>query len=249
MRAEAPPQSRPPAPRTAAATPDKSPDAIRGMFSAISGTYDLLNGILSAGWDRRWRRAAVSASDVSMEGRVLDVGTGTGDLALEFLRRRGFRGRVVGLDFAQPMLERARAKTRGAANARFILGDASRLPFRDGAFDVVSAAFAARNFADLPAALASCRRVLRPGGRLVLLEFFRPERLAWPLRVYLRSVLPRVGAAISRHRSAYAYLRDSQESFVSLDEALRLLARAGFTPRRVERLFPGFAVLLVVERA
>lgn len=245
----APSREETPARHAAAATSVKSPEAIRGMFSAISGTYDLLNGVLSAGLDRGWRRRAVAACDANPAARVLDLGTGTGDLALAFLRHRGFRGHVVGVDFAGPMLSRARAKAAGERRLAWVQGDATSLPFRDGSFDLVSAAFAARNFAELPAALAACRRVLRPSGRLVLLEFFRPERLAWPLRTYLRSVVPRLGAAVSGHTSAYTYLRDSQEGFLTVEEALALFKQAGFVARRVERLFPGIATLLVLERS
>jgi demethylmenaquinone methyltransferase/2-methoxy-6-polyprenyl-1,4-benzoquinol methylase len=191
----------------------------------------------------------VSAAGSDPQARVLDLGTGTGDLALAFLRRADDRGRVVGMDFARPMLERARSKAGGAGALRLVQADAVSLPFRDGSFDVVSAAFVVRNIANLPEALAACHRVLRPGGRLVLLEFFRPDRLSWPLRAYVSAVVPRLGAAVSRNASAYAYLRDSQRSFLSIEEALSLFAKAGFGARRVERLFPGVAALLVLERS
>ncbi len=223
----------------------KDPAAIRQMFSSISGTYDLLNRSLSAGLDATWRRRAVVNSGLDPAARVLDVGTGTGDLALAFAARRGFRGRIVGLDFAGPMLELARRKSDGIGGLSFLQGDALSIPCRSGAFDAVSAAFSFRNVSEPSRALAEFRRILRPGGRLILLEFLKPVRLAWPLRVYLRAVLPVIGARISGHPSAYAYLRDSQAGFLTLDEAIRLLRANGFDLDRSERLFPGFAHLVI----
>jgi demethylmenaquinone methyltransferase/2-methoxy-6-polyprenyl-1,4-benzoquinol methylase len=219
------------------------------MFASISGTYDALNHVLSAGMDRRWRRTLAEAACRGAVRRVLDVGTGTGDLALEILRRADFAGEVVGIDFAAPMLARAREKARGLDRLRLVQADALALPFRDASFDAAMAAFAIRNFADLPRALAEVRRVLRPSGRFFVLEFFRVERRAWPLRVYLGSVLPRLGACVSGHRSAYAYLRDSQEAFLSLDAARSRFEECGFAVAGARRLFPGVADLVVLERS
>ena len=233
----------------------KDPRSIRAMFGSISGTYDLLNRVLTAGWDARWRRRAaaaiVDARAAETAGgeheRVLDLGVGTADLSLALLGNRAFRGRIVGIDFALPMLRLAKKKAPSAAHLSLAQGDALALPFRAASFDAAMAAFAIRNFASLPAALAECRRVVKPGGRVVILEFFRPERLAAPLRAYLRAVVPTLGRAISGHASAYRYLRDSQEGFVTLPEAVALFEASGFRIRRTERLFPGFAHLLLLD--
>lgn len=218
------------------------------MFGSISGRYDLLNRALSAGYDRAWRRRAARAVTEASPARVLDLGTGTADLALDLLRTRGFEGRVVGVDFAEPMLALAAKKAAGEPRLRLVQCDALALPFRDGAFDAAMAAFSVRNFADLDRGLAECHRVLAPGGALVLLEFFRPERLGLPLRLYSRWLVPMIGRVVSGHDSAYRYLRDSQESFLPIAGAIETLARRGFTVRRTERLAPGVAHLLSAER-
>lgn len=218
------------------------------MFGSISGRYDLLNRALSAGWDRAWRARAARAVAEAAPSRVLDLGTGTADLALDLLRAPGFGGAVVGADFAAPMLALAAKKAAGRRRLRLVQCDALSLPFHDAAFDAAMAAFSVRNFADLERGFSECRRVLRPGGVLVILEFFRPEKLAPPIRFYSRWIVPLIGRAVSGHRTAYAYLRDSQESFLSLPSAIDATARCGFAVRRAERLAPGIAHLLVLER-
>ncbi|MFN0150397.1 MAG: ubiquinone/menaquinone biosynthesis methyltransferase [bacterium] len=218
------------------------------MFGSISGRYDLLNRVLSGGWDRSWRRRAVAAVAEAAPARVIDIGTGTADLALDLLRVSGFRGSVVGVDFAGPMLVRAAGKSLGQPRVHLAQCDALALPFRDAAFDAAMAAFSVRNFADLDRGLFECRRVIRRGGTLVILEFFRPERLPFPLRLYSRWFVPAIGRVVSGHATAYSYLPDSQESFVSIASATETLLRNGFAVRRVDRLFPGVAHLLVLDR-
>lgn len=211
---------------------ERDPDRVARMFTDISPRYDLLNRVLSLGLDGRWRRAAVRMAGADGARRVLDLATGTGDFAFEFLRRPGFSGEIVGLDFSGEMLARARAKAvaRGATERlRFLEGDALHIPVPDETFDVVSVGFGVRNFADLERALVEARRVLAPGGRLVVLEFFRAEETA-PIRLYLDEVLPRVGSWISRHRSAYEYLRATGRGFLSLEEFESLLSFAGYSP-------------------
>lgn len=211
----------------------RDPTRVARMFTEISPRYDLLNRVLSLGLDGSWRRTAVRMARPGAARRVLDLATGTGDFAFEFLRRPDFRGEVVGLDFSDEMLARARAKAaaRGVTGrVRFLAGDALRLPAPDASFDVVSVGFGVRNFSDLERGLAEARRVLAPGGRLVVLEFFRKEKEeSPPIRVYLDQVLPRVGSWISRNRSAYSYLRETGKGFLSPDEFVSLLGSAGFS--------------------
>jgi demethylmenaquinone methyltransferase/2-methoxy-6-polyprenyl-1,4-benzoquinol methylase len=182
------------------------PVAVQSMFSRIAGRYDLLNRTLSLGIDQRWRRRVVREAGEVRGCLVADVCTGTGDLAVAFARAGA---RVVGVDFTHPMLLRAPAKLRAAdAPTGFVQGDALRLPLPDDAVDLATVAFGIRNVADRMEGLREMARVVRPGGRVLVLEFTTPRRgpFAWLYRTYFTRVLPRVGRLISKDTEAYEYL-------------------------------------------
>jgi demethylmenaquinone methyltransferase/2-methoxy-6-polyprenyl-1,4-benzoquinol methylase len=217
---------------------------VRGMFAAIAPRYDFLNHLLSLNIDRRWRRAAVARLgwQARPAGMYLDLCAGTMDLTALLARQPGFMGEVVGADFAIPMLERGRGKTPHAAP---VGADALSLPFAAATFDGAMVGFGARNLADLDAGLAEAARVIRPGGRFVMLEFTTP-RFA-PLRAaylfYFRRVLPVVGRAISKHRDAYTYLPESVLQFPDPDALAQRLAAAGFSGVGYELLTGGICAL------
>ena len=223
---------------------------VRSMFSAIAPRYDLLNHLLSLNIDRRWRRRAVDALDWERrpDGTYLDLCAGTLDLSAELARRQGFRGRVLGVDFAIPMLRAGRQKSERVAP---LGADALELPFRDATCDGCLVGFGVRNLTDLDLGLKEMARVVRPGGRAVILEFATP--LAWPVRPlylwYFQRVLPWVGRMVSRHDSAYSYLPRSVLAFPNPEELALRMGRAGFTRVGWSRLTLGVAALHVGVRA
>ncbi len=204
------------------------------MFDRIAPRYDRLNRILSLGIDVTWRREAVAAALSGAPGRVLDVATGTADLAI-MLKRARPEACVVGVDFAEEMLAIGREKLgRLGLEVALQRADALALPFEDASFDALTVGYGLRNFADVGRGLSEMRRVLRSGGRAVVLEFPPPPATlaGRALRWYGRQVMPAIGALVSGDRSAYAYLPASTEAFlapVELDAALR---RAGFASVR-----------------
>ena len=220
--------------------------AVRRMFSSIAPRYDLLNHLLSANVDRVWRRRAVDrlAWERAPAGTYLDNCAGTLDLAVELARRGGFRGRVVGSDFTYAMLERGTPKL-GPLPVGPACADALTLPFADAAFDGATVGFGVRNLADLDAGLREMARVLRPGARLVVLEFTTP---AWqPFRAlylgYFLKVLPLVGKLVSKNDTAYTYLPESVRHFPEPAELARKLERAGFQGVEWKTLSGGIAAL------
>jgi len=220
--------------------------AVRSMFDRIAPRYDLLNRLLSAGIDVRWRRAAVDALGVPGGGRVLDLCTGTADLLIESLRRdAGQQG--LGLDLSAAMLARGREKLarRGCAGRSVLVGaDAALLPLRTASFDGALVAFGIRNVSEPLQALREARRVLRPGAALVVLEFALPPGLLGRLyRFYFRSVLPRLGGLVSGDRGAYAYLPASVERFATPQELAGLMQQAGFLDVTSRPLTAGIAYL------
>jgi demethylmenaquinone methyltransferase/2-methoxy-6-polyprenyl-1,4-benzoquinol methylase len=235
----------------------KEAGRIRRMFADISPRYDLLNHLLSLNADVAWRRAAVRALDLTAGSAVLDVCTGTGDLALEawaILQRRG-GGLVVGSDFTPEMLRIGEAKRlrRGAGAVRFVAADTLQLPFADASFDAVTVAFGIRNVSDLEGGLREMLRVLRPGGRAAVLEFSaRPGGvLERAYGFYFRRLLPLVGGWISRSRSgrdAYSYLPASVHEFPTPAELAGVLEAAGFAEVRFRALTFGIAVLHLAVR-
>jgi demethylmenaquinone methyltransferase/2-methoxy-6-polyprenyl-1,4-benzoquinol methylase len=228
--------------------PRKDRARIRRLFDGIARRYDLLNHLLSAGIDRRWRRRAARRIAADEPATVLDVATGTGDLALAALAAGRDDAEITGVDLAGAMLRIARRKA-GRAGAggrlRFIQGDAGRLPFPEASFEAVSTAFGVRNFEDLHRGLAELRRVVKPGGRVVILEFSRPRlRPFAPLyAAYFRHVLPRLGGWISGCREAYAYLPDSVAAFPEGRDFLDRLEAAGFEAARACPLTFGIATI------
>lgn len=209
-------------------------ERVRAMFSEIAPTYDLLNRVLSLGIDQRWRRQAARTVLQPFVARqhvsVLDVASGTGDLTLALKRRRP-DAHVLGTDFAEPMLELARAKSEKAGlKVDFMPADGTNLPFDDAQFDAVTIAYGLRNFADPDKGLREFRRVLKPGGRLAVLEFPPPPKGAfgWLFRLYFRQFLPHLGGLMSGKRSAYAYLPESVFAFFEPAELEERLRAAGF---------------------
>jgi demethylmenaquinone methyltransferase / 2-methoxy-6-polyprenyl-1,4-benzoquinol methylase len=192
---------------------------VRAMFDRIAGVYDLLNSAMTAGLHHRWRERAVDIAEVGPGAKVLDVATGTGDLALELARRVAPGGEVVGSDFSEGMLARARTKAGKAsaaalANTRFEWGDALDLPYPDDSFDAATVGFGVRNFSDLARGLAEMTRVVRPGGKVVVLEFTTPTRppLSWFYRLWFDRIVPQLGR-FSADPAAYTYLPESVKRF------------------------------------
>jgi demethylmenaquinone methyltransferase/2-methoxy-6-polyprenyl-1,4-benzoquinol methylase len=221
---------------------------VRSMFTAIAPRYDLNNHLHSLGRDQVWRRLAVKAAVVQPGDVVLDVACGTGDLAMAF--RRAGAGRVLGVDFTFGMLRVAQAKALSASikgdALAYQAGDAMRLPVADASVDVVSIAFGIRNVDDPVAAVGEFCRVLRPGGRLVILEFGRPTNLVVRgfYNVYFKHVMPRTAAIIARDRSgAYRYLPRSVTTFLDREAMVRVIGSTGFVDTAVRSLTLGVAAI------
>jgi len=213
-----------------------APDAVRRMFDRIAPVYDVMNRVMTAGLDRRWRRLTAEAT-VRPGDAVLDACCGTGDLAVADARAGGL---VTGLDFSAPMLERSRRK---APDLEWIEGDLLALPFADASFDAATVGFGVRNVEDLPRALAELRRVLRPGGRLGVLEITRPRGLLAPFyRLWFDGVVPLLGKLLPGG-SAYTYLPASVRRFPGPKELGELIETAGFDGVAI-RLFAGGIVAL-----
>ena len=198
-----------------------APDAVRTMFDRIAPVYDVMNRLMTAGLDRRWRR--LTAELVRPGDRVLDACCGTGDLALACARAGGH---VTGLDFSSRMLERARRKS---ASVEWVRGDLLELPFEDASFDAATVGFGVRNVADLERSLRELRRVLRTGGRLGVLEITEPRGLLRPFyRLWFYGIVPLLVGRVLRGGSAYTYLPASVRRFPGPDDLAALLERAGF---------------------
>ncbi|HEV2724264.1 MAG TPA: class I SAM-dependent methyltransferase [Thermoleophilaceae bacterium] len=198
---------------------------VRAMFDRIARVYDRMNSVMTAGMDRRWRQRAADLAALGPGDRALDVATGTGDLAVELSRRVSPGGEVVGMDFAESMLELARQKAPGL---RFDAANALALPYRDAEFAATTVGFGARNFSDLRAGLAEMVRVTRPGGRVVVLEITTPQRppLSWFFRVWFDGVVPALGR-LAGDSEAYTYLPSSVRRFPGPPELARELVSVG----------------------
>ena len=221
--------------------------AVREMFSGIAGRYDLLNHLLSANIDKRWRRRVRERlADVLDDpaATVLDVACGTGDLSIEL--KKGAGARVFGSDFCRPMLLVAKRKSAEIGeDIPFVEGDALNLPFADERFDAVTIAFGLRNLSSFSDGLAELRRVLKPGGLLVVLEFSSPALPGFRqlFDFYFTRVLPRIGGMISGSRGAYEYLPDSVSRFPNQKALLAMMRTAGFADAEFTNLTGGIAAI------
>jgi demethylmenaquinone methyltransferase / 2-methoxy-6-polyprenyl-1,4-benzoquinol methylase len=210
---------------------------VRAMFDRIAGVYDRMNRVMTAGLDRRWRERAADLAAVGPGDRVLDVATGTGDLALELAGRVAPGGAVVGADFSQEMLSLARAKlaVRSApvAEVTFEWANALALPYDSGSFAAATVGFGARNFSELERGIAEMARVVRPGGRVVILEITTPQRppLAWFYSLWFDRAVPALGR-VAGDSEAYEYLPNSVKRFPGPRELAATMERCGLTEIR-----------------
>jgi demethylmenaquinone methyltransferase/2-methoxy-6-polyprenyl-1,4-benzoquinol methylase len=203
------------------------------MFDRIAGVYDTMNTVMTAGLHHAWRSRAADLARLSPGDRALDVATGTGDLAFELRRRTGQDGEVVGTDFAERMLAVARRKAGGEPGIRFEQANALELPYPDDGFDAATVGFGARNFADLDRGLAEMARVVRPGGRVVILEITTPQRppLSTFFSIWFDRVVPALGK-LAGDPDAYAYLPSSVKRFPAPDALAARMAGLGLTDVR-----------------
>jgi demethylmenaquinone methyltransferase/2-methoxy-6-polyprenyl-1,4-benzoquinol methylase len=224
------------------------PESIRSLFDNIAPTYDLLNHLLSMGRDIYWRKMAVRKLS-GLEGWILDIATGTGDVAIEMARQYDHQRKVFGLDFSEPMIRKARQKLSQKGLSRTItlsLGDALSLPFRENTFSAAMIAFGLRNIVEKERALSEMVRVIKRDGRVIVLEFTFPQkglmRRIYP--IYFQRVLPRVGGLISGDRGAYAYLPESVFHFASVENYVGIMRKAGLGEVSSQALTGGVASIL-----
>ena len=228
--------------------PQEHANRVREMFGRIAGRYDLLNHLLSGNVDKRWRQVVAKRvrAGIFGEALILDVACGTGDLSLSLFESTG--ARVIGTDFCRPMLSIAAGKL--PKQITLVEGDALSLPFKDSTFDVVSIAFGLRNLSDISSGLKELRRILKPQGRVAVLEFSRPSNsiLRTLFGIYFRNFLPLLGGIISGSRSAYTYLPSSVAQFPDQQQLASLIEQAGFDQVSYENLTGGIAALHLGRR-
>jgi len=228
--------------------PQEHANRVREMFGRIAGRYDLLNHLLSGNVDKRWRQVVAERVREGMSGEalILDVACGTGDLSLSLFESTG--ARVIGTDFCRPMLSLAAGKL--PRQIPLVEGDALSLPFKEGTFDVVTIAFGLRNLSDISSGLRELRRILKPKGRVAVLEFSRPSNsvLRMLFGIYFRNLLPLLGGIISGSRSAYIYLPSSVAQFPDQQQLAGLIEQAGFDRVSYENLTGGIAALHLGRR-
>lgn len=221
--------------------------AVREMFSGIAGRYDLLNHVLSLNIDKRWRRKVHAEIQEILDRKdavVLDVACGTGDLSLEL--NKGSAARVIGTDFCRPMLTVARGKnTTANIEIPYVEGDAMNLSFADDSFDALTIAFGLRNLPNFANGLKELHRVIKPGGRIAILEFSSPivPGFRQLFNFYFAHVLPRIGGAVSGSRGAYEYLPDSVSKFPDQKALSAMMGQTGFTAVKYQNLTGGIAAL------
>ena len=227
----------------------QSPDfagQVNRMFDRVAGRYDLLNSLMTAGLHHRWRERAAARTGLGSGDSALDVCCGTGDLSLELAKLVAPEGRVVGCDFSEPMLDLAREKAaeRGVDGVRFEWADALELPYDGGRFDGVTVGFGVRNLADLDRGLRELARVLKPGGRVVILEFTRPRRQPFSFfySLWFDRIVPLLGT-LSSDPDAYSYLPESVRTFPDPEGLAAKLERAGFGSIRYLVLAGGIVVV------
>ncbi|CAL8897554.1 demethylmenaquinone methyltransferase [Kocuria varians] len=216
---------------------------VQGLFNRITASYDRINGLMTLGHHARWCREVAARAGVPPRGRLLDIATGTGEIALA-ARRREPRAEIVGVDFSEKMLEEARTKP-GAKSITWEFADAHSLRFEDASFDAVTHGYLLRNVSDVPRVLAEQARVLKPGGRVVVLETAPPRgvlRLA--VSAGMGVVLPLLGRLVAGDRDAYSYLKDSTLGFVPPERVAELVREAGFEDVGYERKYLGTNVIL-----
>ncbi|MGC1908762.1 MAG: bifunctional demethylmenaquinone methyltransferase/2-methoxy-6-polyprenyl-1,4-benzoquinol methylase UbiE [Candidatus Dormiibacterota bacterium] len=219
------------------------PEAVKGMFTTLADRYDLLNSVLSQGQDRRWRRRAAQLTRAKPGDRVLDVCAGTGALAAILRSRVVPGGEVIGLDLTEAMLQVARARVPGVD---FVVGDACHLPFPERSFEAATMAFGLRNIQDRQLALSELARVLRPGGRAVILEFSQVHPLLQPgYDWYSRNLIPPIARRILGRDSAYRYLTDSIAAFATPEVVSAWMREAGFPSVRLHRMSAGIVAIHV----
>jgi demethylmenaquinone methyltransferase/2-methoxy-6-polyprenyl-1,4-benzoquinol methylase len=214
-------------------TPVEKRQYVNHMFARIAHRYDLMNRIMTAGQDKRWRKLLIEQADLRPQGRLLDIATGTGDIAFEALRRRPDLAQVVGADFTLPMMhvgqQRWRSNNAKQPGPGWSGADTLHLPFPDNTFDAVASGFLLRNVTDVKKALAEQRRVCKPGGRVLILEIPRPadNLLGRMFRLYFHRVVPWLGGLISGQKDAYAYLPASADAFLRSEELKAEMERVG----------------------